>query len=80
MSAVENRAGRRREGNLRGPCLDLEDLVEACETRGLLDPREARFVRERRSIQEATVERRGGSAADPLAVLLSYELSPPGRK
>ncbi|MBE0617041.1 MAG: type II/IV secretion system protein, partial [Proteobacteria bacterium] len=79
-SAVEVLLARRREASPNGRGLDLDDIVEACLARRLLGPKEARFARERRSIQEATVERRGGDPRDPVGLLLSYELSPPGRK
>jgi general secretion pathway protein E len=81
LSAVETLVSRRREVATNGRSLCLEDVVEACLARGLLGAREGRFVLERRGIQEASLARRGtASPSDPVQLLASFQLAPPGRK
>lgn len=79
LTPVENLPLRRREASGAARSLGLEDVVEACLARRLLSSKEARFARERRAVQEAVVERRGGDPADALGVFLSYEFCPPER-
>ncbi len=61
--------------------MDLEFVVEVCRSRGILTDRQARFVRERASIQAATLSRRCGPelSGDPVELLLSFDITPPGR-
>ncbi len=60
--------------------LDVDFLARVCLRRGLLTESQARFVRERASIQAAALRRRVGPdlASDPVELLLSFELKPPG--
>ncbi|MEW6487411.1 MAG: GspE/PulE family protein [Thermodesulfobacteriota bacterium] len=80
QNTVEIPPGRRREASPAGRSLDMDDVVEACLAQRLLGPKEARFARERRAVQGAVVDRRGGDPGDPVGVFLSYGFSPPGRK
>ncbi|GAB4250979.1 GspE/PulE family protein [Deferrisoma sp.] len=60
--------------------LDVAFLVEVCLRAGLLTEAQARYVRERATIQEAALRRRLGPdlGADPVELLLSFDLTPPG--
>lgn len=74
MDTAEPLPGRRREA--RGLCLD--DVLEACEARGLAVAQQARFLRERRV--PAAGRGRSAGTGDPVEYLLSLGIAPVGRK
>lgn len=62
--------------------MNMEAVVRALLEKGLLAEKQARYAIERRSIQEAklTASRHPVEAKDPVSVLVSMGISPPGKE
>ena len=62
--------------------LTLEAVLKACLDKNLLTKKQARYVTERQSIQEAKIaaHRSQAESKDPVTQLLSFGLEPPGRE
>jgi general secretion pathway protein E len=73
LDTAQPQPGRRREA--RGLCLD--DVLDACEARGLVVAKQARALWGRRT--SAAGRGRAPGVVDPVECLLSLSLAPPGR-